>query len=484
MYYKNFKFKIKFHKWISMILTMLLAFSYSWAVAAQPVPETPEAVYSGISNASVMLNNMDYTDVKNSNTWAKEAIYETAALDMMKGYGAKNFGRTNTLTKEQAIAVAYRVVGREADAQKAAEALDNARAQGQKKTNPISMWSDGYLQLAANEGLISQQDLTDAFNSDQTSLGANSFHRDAPAQRQDMAYWLAKTLKLPSVYDQQKIFNSYNDWQNADPIKIPYIEAVLQNNIMNGDGNGKFNPQQPITREQVAQIIKNAEGLVLPLFKYAAKTGTIEDVSSKDDLSSGTGVTTKTFNIRNSDGKLHQIITQTQDNLPDSNRSETSGNVLSAPEKELVVYKNGKVGKSDLLNPGDRIEYITAPDNTVKFVDVIPGSNDVTQATAVLNSIDPSNLLMNVSDSDNVAGGNGDTTYRYSNNASVTIDNKNSNIGSLKLGSVVQLTIQNNIVTDIKAGKPPDNVVKGENDVDNGIVEDNNPQLGYITLYN
>ena len=36
--------------------------------------EVPEAIYNGANNASVMLNNMNYNDVTNSNTWAKEAI--------------------------------------------------------------------------------------------------------------------------------------------------------------------------------------------------------------------------------------------------------------------------------------------------------------------------------------------------------------------------------------------------------------------------
>ena len=64
-----------------------------------------------------------------------------------------------------------------------------------------------------------------------------------------MAYWLARALNLQPVRGQQDILNNYLDWRSADPEKVPFIEAVLQNKIMNGDGSGRFNPTGPITRE-------------------------------------------------------------------------------------------------------------------------------------------------------------------------------------------------------------------------------------------
>jgi hypothetical protein len=196
----------------------------------------------------------------------------------MKGYGDRYFGLSITISKEQAIAIAYRAAGREADAQIAAETLDNARQAADKKKNAISMWSDGYLQLAADEGLITTQELNDAFNKDQTTLIPGiSFIRTEPAERQDMAVWIAKALKLQPVYGQNNIFNSYNDWKDADSIKIPYIEAALQNKIMNGNGAGSFNPTGKVTREQAAQIIENAENVILPIMKYQIKTGTVEE---------------------------------------------------------------------------------------------------------------------------------------------------------------------------------------------------------------
>jgi hypothetical protein len=139
----------------------------------------------------------------------------------------KQFGRTRTLSREEAIAIAYRAAGREADAQKAAEALDNQRKNEDKIKDAVNMWSYGYLDLARTDGLITQQDFQDAQEKDQSSLDGDAFRRQAPVQRQEMAFYLAKVLKLEPVYGQQEIFNSFSDWRNADPAKVPYIEAAL-----------------------------------------------------------------------------------------------------------------------------------------------------------------------------------------------------------------------------------------------------------------
>jgi hypothetical protein len=491
--------KSKYTKLLSIIL--IFSITLPFLCGSADAAETPEAVYSGISNANVMLKNISYQDINNS--WAKEAIYETGALNIMKGYGAKRFGLNDTITKEQAIAMAYRLAGREADAQKAAETLDNARKQGDKKINPISMWSDGYLQLAANEGLISQQDLADALTTDLSSLTASSFHRSAPAQRQEMADWIAKTLKLAPIYDQQNIFNSYKDWQSADSIKIPYIEAILQNNIMNGDGKGNFKPRQSVTREQAAQIIKNAENLVLPLMGYDKKSGTIESIASTRDLSGKFGITNKVYNIRNINGKLHQINVSIPDTNSGTNKNEQNTKPIPDPGKDLIVYKNGQIGKSDMLKTGDRLEYVTAPDSTVKFARVISSIYDTKYMVAQLNTVDPNNLLMNVSQfftletpdieqaKDYITfkpkGVSVNATYRYSNNASVSNDGTKSDINSLNPGAFVLLTIKNNIVTGIESFGPRQKKVVVQTEepgVVQGIVEDSNPQLGYITLFN
>ncbi len=485
-----------FTKYIKKINRFVLSAAVALSVTASSIPafaETPETSFTGSSDASAVLNNLRYNDVRNSNTWAKEAIYEQGALDIIKGFGSQTFGLNTTLSKEQAISIAYRMAGREADAQKAAEALDYARSQDDKKTNAISMWSDGYLQLAANEGLISQTDLNDAFTQDQTSLDATAFHRSAPAQRQEMAFYIAKVLKLDPAYEQQEIFNSYSDWSLADPTKVPYIEAVLKNNIMNGS-NGHFYPTQSLTREQGAQIAKNASDIVLPMRKFIKYSGVIEDKTAVSDVSVSGSINRTLLSVRNSNGNLHVINADNPVNSSSMGRNEANGQYVPNNQKELVVYRNGQIGNSSLLRTGDSIEYITTPDNTVKFVNVINSSSSSSYIAVRFESIDPAAKKLTVTQlyKTNSADGTGSVMnssisgtpaiYSFSNNVTVNSDDGISGINEITSGATGVVTVNNGIVTSIRLSNL--NGYNKETGVVSGIVQDNNPQLGYITLYN
>jgi len=484
---------MKYKKTIALTITLILFFAIftpSYKI------EAAEKTYTGINTANTILNNIDYKDVRESNAWSKEAICEISALEVMKGYGNKTFGRTNSVTKEQALALIYNAAGREAEAQVAAEELDARRIADNKKTYAPAMWSDGYLQIAAADGLITARDLADALALDKSNFTQDNFYRDSAAQRQDAAFWLAMALGLEPVYGQQKIFNSYSDWSKADPHKIPYIEAVLKNNIMSGLDNGRFNPTGNVTREQMAQIIKNALPVILPPRGYEKKIGTLESVEPSIKFVDGQDIEEKLFNVRNSNGKLHEIITKNFTDQSEDNRNEQDGSVKPKENIDLIVYKDGWIGKSDVLEIGDRIEYTVTMDGKVVYVKVISNTSDTKYLVAKVNTIDKGAQTLNISkvfdlkypnldledenfsyDSD---GKDVDVTYVYSSDAEIFVDDIKTDIDDIEPGMDVILAIEDNMITGIKTI-----ILKlRDQGVANGIAEDNNPQLGYITLYN
>lgn len=331
--------------------------------------EIPEREFQGFLDSDVIFNNIDFTDLRDSNSWAKEAIYEVGSIGAMKGYGNRIFGLNDALTKEQALALAYLAAGREAEAQQAAEVLDNARTAANKQTNAIKMWADGYIQLAFQDGLISAQDYADATSLDQTALTNQNFRRETAAQRQEFAFYLAKTLNLTPEYSQEKIFNNFNDWQQADPIKIPYLESITKNNIMNGY-DGSFHPKEPVTRAQAAQIFKNAAKFVYSLMGYEKFEGTVKSIDFLTPFSNNNDLTINTFNIRNITGNLHTISVEFSDKIT-SEKNELNGINLPKYSKDFIVYKDGVIQKSRALKKGDIIEYIASKENTVRFVNVI-----------------------------------------------------------------------------------------------------------------
>lgn len=460
--------------------------------------EVPAAVYQGDAAAAAVLGNLGYADLKGGDIWSREAIYETGALGIVKGFSSASnrFDRTVPLTKQEALAIAYRAAGREAEAQQAGVALNNARATVNKKTDPLSVLYDGFLQLAANEGLITAQNLADALNADQTALTAESFRRAAPAQRQEMAYWLAKTLNIQPAGQQQETLN-YTDWRSTDPDKLPYLEAILRQGIMTGSG-GRINPKQSITREQAAQVAKNSETPVLTALKYVKNSGTIEGISPTKDYTGNIAVTGKNITVRRMDGKTVTIQTSIPAGTTAGAKNENAGTALASQKKELIAYKNDTIGDSSLLKKGDRLQFITDSSNVVKYVNVVSNINDVRYIAAQVNSVDRPNLLMNITqlftldypDVKSITGNisftgdqNGKTSYRVAAGADISVNGAKATLAGVTDDATAILTIDSNNI--IKTIQCVDFGINSESrNIVRGIVEENNPDLGYITLYN
>lgn len=472
----------------------ILPFGTGAAKAAQE----PEKVYYGSSEATTILSNLNYSDVAGTNIWSKEAIYQTGALGIVKNLdgGVRRFGRTSPLTKEEALGIVFRAAGREAEAMTLGVAVNNTRFGDNKKTDPLAVMYDGFMQLAANEGLITAADLADAFSSDQGQLTNDSFRRKSPAQRQEMAYWLARVLNMEPVREHIELLN-YTDWRTIDPDKASYMEAILSKGIMNGSG-GRINPRQAVTREQGAQIIKNAESMILTALSYTKNQGIVEDIVVTRDYTGDTAKLGKSITLRNVNGRLSSILTNVLSGNGSGTKNENSGATVSSQSGELVVYKNGTLGNSDLLKKGDRLQFITDSEGTVKYVNVVSNVNSVKYVAVQVNSVDAENLRMNVSelfDMDypdllsisgdvsftGAAGAN--TTYRIAANAIITVNGVSSSLKDVTNDATAILTVdRNNAVKEIQC---VDFGINAEaRRIVRGIVQENNPSLGYITLYN
>ncbi len=457
-----------------LILPLLLVSQSSLQAEA----EVPEKVYTGMSNAGEIIQNISFNDISNmpANYWARDAIYEMAGLEAVKGYGDKNFRPDRTLSKEEAIALIYRMIGKEGDAQKAAEKLDAKRSKNQKKDQALNMWADGYLQLAADDGLITQADLQTALQKFQPKSGSkNRFVRADPAQRQEVANWTAKAMKLEPVYGQQVLFNSFNDWSRSDPVKIPYIEAVLQNKIMNGKPGGYFDPKGSVRRDQMAQILKNMEDVVFTRQLLEKRSGYVESIYQDRDEEMGGGIVRKVIEVRGNDGKLYHIMTEiSQEQLDRTNQEFEPGKTVTQ-EKELIVYKNGKLGTSDTIGEKDQLDYIVDSKNNVKFVKAVPGSSTVKEVQAKIVGVDDVNSTISIQDNlGNIA------TYSVMKNAEILHNGEPITLSEVQKDRGASLLIKNKLVVKMEI-KLDD--AGGLNDDISGIVEDNNPSLRYISLY-
>ncbi|HEY5585948.1 MAG TPA: S-layer homology domain-containing protein [Ruminiclostridium sp.] len=488
----------KITKTIAVMLSLALL-AQTGTVAAAITNEPIVNFYTATKNGQAVINNLKYTDINNASYDLKDAIYQNGALDLLKGFGNTKFNPNGYISKELALYLVYMAANRVLDINTQGQALNAARAIGLKKTSLQAVLYDGSIQLAANDGLITQQELADAMQTDQTSLEATAFKRGATVQRQVVATWLAKAVMLPPAYDQQELFNNFTDWKAAIPENVPYIEAILQNNIMSGDGTGRFNPTQSVTRQQVARILKNAENVILPLRNMEKRTATIEDIQPMKDTSKGYRIDSNTFLVRNSDGLLDQIMVEAQYQKPSTSTNELTGAAQIAYSTQIPVYKNGIITNSQSLSKGDRIEYIVGiDDKVVQYARVLSNNGQISYKAAIVNSTNYTARTMNItplkqsiqypnqdiSDQEPMTYVDGSTVYEnysYSNNVVDALTKAPVDVTTIKPGSIVIIGMKQDIITELM----PITVKKErEQGLVAGIVEENNPQLGYITLYN
>jgi hypothetical protein len=455
--------------------------------------------YVGARDYYDVLFNIEFNDVASS--WARGAIYEGGALGIIKGFGSPSYGGSAALTKAQAIALALRAAGLEAVAQIEGEAIEAAnRRAGYPPSDSDAVWINGSLKVAADMGLISAEDYGAGLG-DAAAMTLSAFRRGDAAERQEFAYWIARALNISPVRGQEALFIDYTDWRSVDSLYAPYIEAILREKIMSGDLQGRINPRDAITREQAAQVVKNASKYVYKNNGFTESNGTIEKIET-DVAAAPEGakaeVRRTVYYIRNDIGLLDTITTQYA--VSDSAGAASAGR----RETGLVVIANGAPEDETVLSAGDRIRYISAKNRTpgypdeIRYVELLRSEPARSYFLAQIDAIDAVNrriAFTQIFPVDYSSAGEVrraaespqnlmrlSAEYIYEEGVVVKTDGAYTDISGLAPGMTVIIGIENfrNLFFIETSGF---GYHLGEAGVARGVIEENNPVLGFVTLY-
>lgn len=486
-YIKKGKPELRRLVFLFSLFLLLLSIPYP----ASAVNSIPARIFEGTEDAKAILANLDYNDVRQSNSWAKNAVWETGALELMKGYGEKRFGLNERLSVEEALVIAYNMAGREAEAQLAAEALDLQRQEEDRKTPAERMWADGYIQLAFNDGLITQDQYNDAMQTDRPAPPA--FNRYGPVTREDMAFYLAKVLEINPVNSQTHIFNGYRDWAEANPHRIPYIEALLQNRVMSGNGNGYFRPKGNVTREQAAQIIQNASPFIFPKHNIEKFKGTIEGINKYTDRTDGRNSTVTVVDVRNSSGQLHQFRFESPSS--EGTVNEIAGGSKNIVSKGAIVNDMGVLKDESAFSEGQEIIYFVR-NTRIYYATIVMSSTKTEYYLGKILSVDEQNrhisseILLELPFSDirfiepsvlyNIIPYGNVEILSVSEDARIYMDFSMKTLKDIKPESIMLISVENGLVTGLERVNLD---LMQEEGIVSGIIEENNSALGYVTLY-
>jgi len=436
-----------------------------------------------------MISNLNFNDISND-FWAREAITRAGAFNMIKGYD-DGFHPSDTISNEEAIAFVIRIMGLEDEAQQRGVEL-KASSQSQ---SILPVWSLGYLSIALDSGLITEENFASAIVEDQETLLPEEFHRYNKATREQTADWIVKGINyiLPDTFiqegTQQRIYN-FSDWKNISPDFATSVELCTSKGIMQGLKDGTFNPKGPVSRAEMAQILRSLDSVYFTAMGYERKNGTVGGI--KDFTESTTGVDSNWRNIyiRNDSGFIDVLKYETEASASPQ-----------AKNKDAVVYKGGNIGGLVTLTEGDKIEYIVNPLNDELLYVNMTGDVTRTDLEGTLDEIDYQEGKIYITDStgkqfiyplmDGIYGN--DTTSVVLNSLGVIDKSKNyiymnkdklyssneSKIydGDLPYGSKIKIYLINNIVDQIVYIGEPKII-----DETRGIVIENNDGLGYLTI--
>jgi hypothetical protein len=434
--------------------------------------EKVENVYVASPNAKAIIENIRFSDVSSS-FWAIEPITRFGALEIVKGYNednAKKYRPNVAITNEEALAFILRALGLEEDVQKAAA---NIEKNPDSPEHVLRLWSKGYLQIANNLNLITEDDLDSAFVEEQEGLDPNeNFIRRGYVTREQLAVWLVKAINrqqpnlLAPVYKQQEIFN-YSDWEEINGDYIPYVESIIKNQIIVGS-NKKFNPKGNVTRAMMAQIFKNLDNIIYTTMNITKSNGIVSHIEDSNIMGASNSKANRRILIRDENGLVNEV-----------NFEYNRNSIDKIFTKDVPVLVNGSVGGLLTLREGEYIEYLVDNEtNEMLYV----YSKGLDKSYKLEGTLQPLKEL-----------DNGKITIKNDKAVSFTYQMIGSLYDKVKetilindlmikkddapISKKVILTINNNLVTQI-------DYIGNEimyNEI-SGIVKENVPLLGYITI--
>jgi hypothetical protein len=195
------------------------------------------------ANSVYAMSARDFTDVPSS-YWGYPYIDFSAGKSIINGYQSPNgtyqFLPENPVTREEAMTMLYRALSA-ADKLKSTEDF-SAEYTDLFTENKIAEWAKKYVAYGLKYKLIAENEIADF--TDESGLGA-------PAPREQVALWTGKALDSDLSPAYALI---YTDKDSISADKLPYVDLLYRQGIMQGDDTKMFHPANGIKRAEFAAI--------------------------------------------------------------------------------------------------------------------------------------------------------------------------------------------------------------------------------------
>jgi len=177
-----------------------------------------------------------FTDVPE---WAESYVEDVYKIGIMQGTGADKFGSDGILTREQLVVTLYRLSGSRIKG--TAESLSKSFADAAD----ISTWAYDAVEWAYREGITSGIAQGDSL----------IFKPKNNVTRQEAAKFFVTYIDYMDLAAPTENKADIKDIDTVDAWALPYVERCIAAGIINGDGNGNFNPRGNTVRIAAAKML-------------------------------------------------------------------------------------------------------------------------------------------------------------------------------------------------------------------------------------
>lgn len=369
-------------KVLTLFLALAILVGTVTPVAMASPPSFAKSSHKSKGNKAVKLK-----DIKGH--WAENAVIEMNSKGFIRGYEDYSFKPSNIVTKAETIVMLVRALGLEEDAQKAKL---NAPF---KHAKQIPAWAAGYIQVAYEQGILSDQDL-------------KSFIPNKGVKRIEVAIMIEGALRVNQcIQNQNRISLRFIDNEDIPRDLQSVIITMVQNGIMQGTPGNHFLPNKPITRAEMAILLDRIDGKIKNEDSLEVR-GMISAVN-EDSISIKAGSYTKNFRL----------------------------------DEDIDIYLNGKVVDIEDLKVGYRIKLILDEDSKVIFIKVITTEHETSFEGKITQ------IVLGTAPTITIKEDNKEYTFKVDNSTEIEIDGNEIFLTKLEIGNEVTIKAKDDLALEI-----------------------------------
>ncbi|BDG61587.1 S-layer homology domain-containing protein [Caldinitratiruptor microaerophilus] len=255
------------------LLTPVLALTVALGSMATPALAAPKGKAVGYWKHEGRFYMQQFFDLGGYD-WALPGIARMAAFGLMKGVGQGQFQPNRPTTRQEAVVVAVRLMGREDEAKDAGRVTARDLAGYFTDANRIADWALPYVLEAVKQEIV--------------PVAEDGLLRPhEPASRLWVSVLLVRALGLEDEAEQAADARlTFRDAAAIPDRYVGYVAVAVRRGLVLGYPDDTFRPNQPVTRAEMALLLTRTDDQLGDLVPARQNTirGTLKAVDAGDGV--------------------------------------------------------------------------------------------------------------------------------------------------------------------------------------------------------